>query len=78
MTQVLWRQIYGMTLYIVLVEVILMFFGELIWEIPYAKADPFYIGDVPTNKAVHYTILFNCFIFMTLFNEINCRMVGAK
>jgi Ca2+ transporting ATPase len=67
-----------MTLYIVLVLVILMFFGELMWDIPYTKATPFFDGDVPTNKAIHYTIIFNSFVFMTLFNEINCRMVGAK
>jgi len=56
-----------------------MFFGELMWDISYLKADPFFLKDgTATNKAIHYTILFNTFIYMTLFNEINCRMVGAK
>ena len=67
-----------MTLYMVLVIVILMFFGELLWDIPYKKADKLFEGEGGMHKAVHYTILFNTFIFMTLFNEINCRMVGAK
>jgi Ca2+ transporting ATPase len=67
-----------MSAYMIIVLSILLFFGEFIWDIPYAKADKFYEGDVPLNKAIHYTILFNTFIYMQLFNEINCRMVGAR
>ena len=63
----------------VLVLVILLFFGEYMWDIPYAKADGFYdVNGVPQNKVIHYTILFNTFIFMQIFNEFNCRMVGPK
>jgi len=78
LTPVLWRQIYGMSLYMVIVMTILMFFGEIMWDLPYEKADKTFNGDVPTNKGIHYTILFNTFIFMQIFNEINCRKVGPK
>lgn len=78
MTHVIWRQIYGMSAYMIIVLSILLFFGEFIWDIEYAKSDRFFNGDIPLNKAIHYTILFNTFIYMQIFNEINCRMVGAK
>lgn len=39
MTQVIWRQIYGMSAYMIIVLAILLFFGEFIWDIEYAKAD---------------------------------------
>jgi Ca2+ transporting ATPase len=29
----------------------------------------------PTAKAHHYTILFNTFVMMQVFNEINCRKI---
>jgi len=47
MTPVLWRQIYGMSIYMVTVLVIIMFFGELMWNIPYEKTDDKFIGTVP-------------------------------
>ena len=63
-----------MSLYMVLVLTVELFLGEFIWDIEYAKAD----YGVPDNKRIHYTIIFNTFVWMQLFNEINCRMVGAK
>jgi Ca2+ transporting ATPase len=68
-----------MTIYMVLVLVILLFFGQYMWDLNYSVATPlFNENGTATDKGVHYTIIFNTFIFMTLFNEINCRMVGAK
>jgi magnesium-transporting ATPase (P-type) len=72
MTPVIWRQIYGMSAYMIIVMMILMFFGEYMWDISYNKADDFYteqkIGDdevkVGTNKCIHYTILFHTFVFL--------------
>ena len=83
LTGVIWRQIYGMSLYIIGVMTILLFFGKLIWGLDYDRTTPAYIDDaeghsVPSPKTIHFTILFNCFVFMHLFNEINCRKIGAK
>lgn len=47
MTQVIWRQIYGMALYMLLVLTILLFLGEYIWDIEYKKEDRAFDGDVP-------------------------------
>ena len=34
-----------------------------------------YLGD-PTPKCYHYTMIFNTFVFMQVFNEINSRKLG--
>ena len=34
-------------------------------------------GD-PTPKCYHYTMIFNAFVFMQVFNEINSRKLGDK
>ena len=31
---------------------------------------------MPTEKTEHYTIMFNTFVFMQVFNEINARKLG--
>jgi magnesium-transporting ATPase (P-type) len=68
-----------MAFYMVLVLVILLFFGDMMWDLTYKKSDKFYDeSGVALDKVVHYTIIFNTFIFMQIFNEFNCRMVGPK
>lgn len=46
---------------------------------------PFYVSSnnpeidgLPTNKLTHYTFLFNTFMMMNLFNELNARKIGVK
>lgn len=57
--------------------VILFFFVDNMWGLEYSVTDEFYKDKVATDKLVTYTILFNTFIYMHLFNEINCRKIGA-
>lgn len=64
LTMTMWRQIYGMTLYISFVMIILYFFADDMW------------GDLASADQIS-TILFESFIYMHLFNEVNCRKVGA-
>ena len=79
MTPLIWRQIYGMSLYIVVVMSILLFFGKLIYGLDYERTTLFYDADNnATDRARHYTILFNTFVFLHVFNEFNCRKIGAK
>jgi Ca2+ transporting ATPase len=33
---------------------------------------------MPTEKTEHYTIMFNTFVFMQIFNEINARKLGNQ
>jgi hypothetical protein len=104
----MWKQIYGMSLYITFVMVIQYFFADNMWGLDYSNSDPFYHNSetiapmkalhdafavsqpsvlnpytvptmgAPTNKGIVYTIIFNTFIWLHLFNEFNCRKVGAK
>lgn len=48
------------------------------WDIDYKNSDPMYNekGE-PTNKAIVYTMIFNTYIWMHIFNEFNSRKVGA-
>lgn len=32
----------------------------------------------PNDKARHWSLIYNTFMFMTVFNMINCRKVGIK
>ena len=77
LTMIMWRQIYGMTAYIVTVMVILYFFVDNMWDIDYDNGDELFVDGLPSNKCLVYTMLFNTFILMHLFNEINCRKIGA-
>ena len=79
MTVVIWRQIYGMSIYITFVMCILLFFGKLIYDLDYERTTKFYDeNNLATARTKHYTLLFNTFVFMHVFNEINCRKIGAK
>lgn len=67
-----------MTLYIFTVSTILYFFVDNAWGLDYDNADTMYDSNGnPTNKNVVYTMIFNTFVWMHIFNEFNCRKVGA-
>lgn len=73
------KQIYGMTLYIFMVSTILYFFLDDMWDLDYAQSGNLYDEDtgLATNKGIVYTMIFNSFVWMHIFNEFNCRKVGA-
>jgi len=79
-TKVIWRQIYFITLYNLLVMVILICFGKYMWDFNFSKNDYFYDPDtgVATDKCKMYTILFETFVFLQIFNEFNCRCIQPK
>jgi len=82
MTKLVWRQIYGMTVWNCIAIVLLLLFGKLFYGLEYQKNDPYYIVEdgktTPTNKCIMYTIVFETFIFLQLFNEFNCRCIEPK
>jgi P-type Ca2+ transporter type 2C len=77
LTPIMWRQIYGMSIWIATCMFILYFFIDDMWGFEYNNSDHFFVEGTPTIKCKVYTMLFNTFMFMTIFNEINCRKVGA-
>ena len=76
MTKHVWRQIYGVSLWNVLVIAFLVLFGKYIWGFDYTRTEEFYNGTTPTDKCRMYTMIFEAFIFLALFNEFNCRNIS--
>jgi magnesium-transporting ATPase (P-type) len=85
LTSIMWRQIYGMSLYITIVMIFLYFFLDNMWGLTYKVTDIDRIDaqyrytskGAETTALEVYTLMFNVFIWMHIFNEINCRKVGA-
>lgn len=82
-TPVMWRNILGQALFQCTFLVVMLFFGKQIFNFNYSPETPFYIEaadgqNIPTEKTEHYTLIFNTFVFMQVFNEINSRKLGIK
>lgn len=74
-TKAMWRQIIGTTLYTSVVMFLMFWFNEDIWGITYNMTDAWMDGVDPSNKTRAFTMLFNIFVYMHLFNLINCREI---
>jgi len=61
----------------------LLVFGKDFFNLPYEVDTPFYYQDdskelsIATNKTIIYTMVFQSFVFMCVFNEINSRKLGT-
>ena len=53
---------------------VLLFGGSWIFNIEFRRPDELWTPET----GFHYTFIFNTFIFMQVFNEINCRKIGDK
>lgn len=83
----IWRQIYGVTLWNCFVMFLVIYLGKFMFaqvdeegnDIWYDKStqatDQTAAGEA---KKRHFTIIFNTFVFLCFFNELNCRVVGAR
>lgn len=69
----MWRNIYGMSLYITLLCTFFIVFGKSIYGFTYDTVD-----EIEGDKEKHYTIIFNVFIWANLFNQFNCRRVDPQ
>ena len=88
----MWRNIYGHAFLQIGVLLILMFFGKGLFGLAYEDEDPFYPSadwiaahpgspyeeGHPTPKVEMFTIIFQVFICMQLFNMINARHLGER
>ncbi len=79
MTKLVWRQIYGVTLWNIIAMTTLTLFGKYMWGLEFSKNDEFYLADgTATEKCKMYTIIFETFVFLQLFNEFNCKCIMPK
>ena len=80
MTPAMYRQIFGMSLFMIAIMMIMMFAGQNIFDLVYLPStqtidkNDFGLGK---NKMEHFTLCWNCFVFMQVFNLINCRNVSS-
>jgi magnesium-transporting ATPase (P-type) len=49
---------------------VILYRGAFLWDIP--------SGNGSEDPTIHYTMVFNTFVFMQVFNEINSRKVGVE
>lgn len=91
--EVMWRNIFGQGIMQIVVLMVMLFFGQDLFSLPFESTTPFYVtsdwiaenpedltlveGDA-TNKTYLYTMVFQSFVFMQLFNQINARKLGAR
>lgn len=74
----MWRQILGMTAFISFVMIMMFFFVDNMWDIEYAIHGAWFDDNgVATPKCKYFTMLFNIFVYLHLFNEINSRKVSS-
>eukprot|EP01132_Coremiostelium_polycephalum_P002350 gene2350-2898_t len=67
----MWRNIFGQSIYQLAVLFVLLYIGPDIYE-------NFVDFEIKYDTPHHYTIIFNTFVFMQLFNEINSRVLGNE
>lgn len=69
------KHILGQSVLQLLVLLILVFAGDDIFNIPSGRALDRKDSDAPRDTSQHYTIVFNVFVFLQLFNELNARKI---
>jgi len=74
MTAAMYRQIFGCMVGMVAIMMVIMYSGPSIFDLSFVKGDSVMTND---NKRAAYTLIFNTFIFLQVFNLINCRDVSA-
>jgi len=67
------KNILGQALYQLVIVFGIMFFGEKIFDIDSGR-----YADLRAPPSEHFTIIFNAFVMMTLFNEINARKIHGQ
>ena len=72
----MWRNIIGQTILQLTILIVLLFKVGYLFDISYKNEDPFYLLDEPTDKLRAYTIVFQTFVLMQVFNMINSRKLG--
>lgn len=79
LTPVIWRQVLGISIWNVLVMVLVIILVPplmgLEYEFTSSPKDGTEDGDA---KLKHMTYIFNTFVFLQLFNEVNCRKIGRR
>ena len=68
------KNIIGHSIYQLVVVFVLIFLGPTLLDIESGKDEDMFAG----RPSQHYTIVFNAFVCMTLFNEFNARKIHGQ
>jgi len=69
----MWANMLGQATYQIIVVMVLLFAGPDLLDI-----EPGHEVEDRDENSVHYTLIFNTFVWMQLFNEINCRKLKGE
>lgn len=67
------KSIIGQAVYQLAVIFTLLFYGDKLFDIPSGHG-----MQITAKSSQHFTIIFNCFVMMTLFNEFNARKIHGE
>jgi hypothetical protein len=67
------KNILGQAVYQLVITFGMMFYGNIIFDLDDGKNVP-----LSAPPSVHFTMIFNAFVMMTLFNEINARKIHGQ
>lgn len=70
-TLYMWRNVLGQAAFQITILSLLLFYGEYFLNVEAKRPDEPWTYE----NGFHYTVIFNVFVFMNLFNEINCRKI---
>eukprot|EP01135_Chromosphaera_perkinsii_P003626 Nk52_evm5s250 gene=Nk52_evmTU5s250 len=73
LSNIMLRNMIGQSIFQLAILLVLVFNGEEIFDIPSGREKEH--DEDPTQ---HYTIVFNTFVYLTIFNEINSRKVNSE
>jgi Ca2+ transporting ATPase len=73
------RQILGHSIYQLVIILLLVFYGEEIFDIRSGRRPDLTEQERDDDLTTqHYTIVFNSFVWMQLFNEVNARVIDDR
>lgn len=91
LNEIMWRNILGQSLYQITVILVMLFFGSELFNLPFdKKTTPFYADAAfveanptyalwdPTQKCYLYTMVFQAFVFMQVFNLLCARSLEER
>lgn len=73
-TKRMFANMFGHAIFQIIVVMVLLFAGPTLFDIEPGNEVKRNLGE----NSVHYTIIFNSFVWMQLFNEINCRNLKGQ
>ncbi|OWZ09373.1 Calcium-translocating P-type ATPase [Phytophthora megakarya] len=74
LSKIMTKHIIGQAAYQLVILLMLTFVGEKILDVPSGRFEDL-DDDVKHNPTQHMTVIFNTFVWMQLFNELNCRKI---